>query len=79
MRRCVVFRQTTLKFNDSSAAYDRSFGNAEEFLHKHKHKFVFVQHKHRKSFGIAPIILDLSGRLLTSICSLILRLSSFFP
>jgi hypothetical protein len=37
-------------------AYGRSFGNAEDFLHKHKHKFVFVQHKHKKSFGIAPLL-----------------------
>ena len=36
-------------------AYDRSFGNEYEFLHKHKHKFVFVRHKHKKSFGIAPL------------------------
>ena len=52
-------------------AYDRSFGNEYEFLHKHKHKFVFVRHKHKKSFGIAPMCHKISTRnsLATTSCT----------
>jgi hypothetical protein len=36
-------------------AHKQSFGNKKEFYHKHNHKFAFVNHKHKNSFGIAPM------------------------
>jgi hypothetical protein len=51
-------------------AHKINFGTEKMSYTNTNHKFVFVYHKHKKSFGIAPIWRVKSDKMLVCMCLL---------